>query len=126
MTRTTKIQTRAQFRLDLSAIHLRSPTAALVKALEGLEQGESVHLQQVDDEVRSFGLFPSHLPVVGLKEFRQTLRRAGTPPMMKVSTMWRTSCCARLRIMRAVRSCTKKSCLGCELPLSGAVVCFSS
>ena len=42
-----------------------------MKALEGLEQGESVHLQQVDDEVRSFGLFPSHLPVVGLKEFRQ-------------------------------------------------------
>ena len=44
MTRTTKNQTRAQFRLDLSAIHLRSPTAALVTALEGLEQGESVHL----------------------------------------------------------------------------------
>ena len=25
----------------------------------------------MNDEVRSFGLFPSHLPVVGFKEFRQ-------------------------------------------------------
>ena len=38
-----------------------------------------------------------------------------SPPKKKVSTMWRTSCRARLRIVRAVRSCkdsyTKKSCV---------------
>ena len=51
-----------------------------------------------------------------------------SPPMRKVSSMWRTSCCALLRIPRAVRSCkfssTKKSSdmslrLGCDLSPSG-------
>ena len=37
-----KIKTRAQERLDIWAIHLKHPTAALAKALEGHEQGESV------------------------------------------------------------------------------------
>ena len=32
---------RAQFTLNLWVIHLKSPTAALAKALECLEQGES-------------------------------------------------------------------------------------
>ena len=37
-----EFETRAQFRLNLWAIHLKSPTAALAKALECLEQGESI------------------------------------------------------------------------------------
>ena len=37
-----KIITRSQVRLDLWAIHLKSPIAALAKALESLEQGERV------------------------------------------------------------------------------------
>ena len=36
-----KIQTRPQVRLDLWAIHLKSPTAALATALERVGQGES-------------------------------------------------------------------------------------
>ena len=37
-----EIKMRAQPRLDSWAIQFKSPTAALAKALEGLEQGESV------------------------------------------------------------------------------------
>ena len=40
-----KIQTRSQERLDFWTIHLKSPTAALAKALKGLEQGERVPVQ---------------------------------------------------------------------------------
>ena len=40
--REKKIQTRSQVRLDFVGIHLKSPTAALAKALEGLEQGDRV------------------------------------------------------------------------------------
>ena len=40
--REKEIKTRAQFRLDIWAIHVRSPTAALAKTSEGLEQGEIV------------------------------------------------------------------------------------
>ena len=37
-----KIQTRSQVRLDLWTIHLQSPTAAVAKTLEGLEQDKRV------------------------------------------------------------------------------------
>ena len=37
-----EVQTRAQARPDFFAIRLKTPTAALAKALVGLEQGESV------------------------------------------------------------------------------------
>ena len=60
--------------------------------------------------MRSFGLSALLVPSAGWKELPQT---AGPSPMRMASTSWRMSCCARLRIMRAVRSCmgsyTKKS-----------------
>ena len=37
-----EIKTRAQARLDFWANHLKKPSAALAKTLEGLEQGASV------------------------------------------------------------------------------------
>ena len=46
-----KIQARSKVKLDLWAIHLKSPTAALATALEGLEQSEGV--SSVTSEWRS-------------------------------------------------------------------------
>ena len=56
-----EIQTRAQFRLDFWAIRLKSPTAALAKALACLEHGESAP-SVTCGEVRSFGLSALLLP----------------------------------------------------------------
>ena len=70
-----EIRTRAQFRLNLWAIHLKNPTAALAKALECLDQGESA--PSATTVVRSFGLSALPLPSAGWKVLPQTLRTAG-------------------------------------------------
>ena len=85
-----KIQTRAQFRLELWAYHLKSPTAALAKSWKVWNRVRSYHLLRVNGELRSFGLFSSLLLLVRCDEHPPTLRTAGSPPVMKVSTMWKT------------------------------------
>ena len=61
---------------------------------------------------------------------RDTSSMMGPSPMRKVCTMWRTLCCARLRIVRAVRSCkdsyTKKSCVRWLCHATFRWVCCSS
>ena len=73
------------------------------------------HLQHVSGEVRSFGLSVLLLPSAGWKVLRPILRVTGLSPMTVPSAMWKLSCRARLRVVRAARSCkdsyTKKSCV---------------
>ena len=60
-----EIKSRAQARLDLGPIHLKNPTAALAKALEGLEQARVCHLWRVNGELEVLGSF---IVAIGLME----------------------------------------------------------
>ena len=57
-----EIETRDQIRLNLWAIHLKSPAAALAKALECLEQGEGEPLAFTDVSVSSGSMWRHGCP----------------------------------------------------------------
>ena len=83
----TEIQTRAPFRLNLWAVHRKSPTAALAKALECLDQVRVHHLQRVSGK-SGFPLISVASALGGMGDASSDTENGGS------STVSKSSCCA--------------------------------
>ena len=83
------IQTRAEFKLNLWAIHQKSRTAAQATALECLDQGESAPSETSEWQVRSFGFPVLLLPSV---DGRFVGRRRESDNTRSLRQVWERPC----------------------------------